>query len=325
MDKRRHARVSLDLLRSFSIAARHLSFTRAARERFVTQSAISHEIKTLEEQIGQPLFRRVNRGLELTHAGEELYRATEEALALIDATTERLARYRESVALTTTTALASLWLVPRLAQFTREHPAIDVRVAANNELLDLQREHLDLAIRYVPAGADIPRGELLVDYETFPVCAPAFLRERARALRTPADLAHEVLLDYETILYGRPWYDWARWFDGLELSPVEPAGRLLFSHYDQVIQAAIEGSGVAIGRRPHLTGHLQQGLLVAPFGADWVARLGTFDIVMAGGTAGSRAVASFVAWLKEEVRRDAQCPPETAIDTEGSGNSGRLG
>src|SRR6266568_5099426 len=133
MDK--NLRLSLDLLRGFRAAARHLSFTRAANELFVTQSAISREIKTLETQLGQPLFHRVNRALQLTHAGEQLYRAADEALALIDATTERLAGSGSTVAVTTTNALASLWLAPRLPRFNRIHPGIGVRVAASNDKL----------------------------------------------------------------------------------------------------------------------------------------------------------------------------------------------
>ena len=115
MAKRRSPRLSLDLLRGFRMAARHLSFTRAAQELFVTQSAISREIKTLEEQIGKPLFRRVHRALQLTRAGEELYRATDEALALLDAATDRIAESRKILAVTTTTALASLWLAAATA------------------------------------------------------------------------------------------------------------------------------------------------------------------------------------------------------------------
>ena len=215
MDK--NLRLSLDLLRGFRAAARHLSFTRAARELFVTQSAISREIKKLEEQIGQPLFHRVNRALQLTHAGEELYRAADEALALIDAATERLAGAGRTLGVTTTTALASLWLVPRLPQFTRRHPGIDVRIAATNDMFNLEREHLDIAIRYVPPGWDIPSGVRLVDYEIFPVCSPAYARDKSRPLRTPADLAGHVLLDFEAILYGRSWYDWEQWFDAMKI------------------------------------------------------------------------------------------------------------
>ena len=204
MDKRPHP-LSLDLLRGFRAAARHLSFTRAAQELFVTQSAISREIKTLEEQIGKPLFRRVHRALELTRAGEELYRATDEALGLLDAVTTRLAESGKTLAVTTTTALASLWLAPRLPRFSRLHPGIDVRIAASNDNPDLEREQMDIAIRFVPVGADTPSGERLLDCDIFPVCSPALARDGARPLRSPAELSNHVRLDFETIRDGRPW------------------------------------------------------------------------------------------------------------------------
>src|SRR5258706_283530 len=158
MNRQRAPRLSLDLLRAFRSAARHLSFTRAAREQFVTQSAVSRAMRTLEEQLGQPLFHRVNRALTLTHAGEELYRASDEALGLIDAATDRLTGSARALAFTTTTALASTWLVPKLPQFTRLHPGTDVRIFASNDMVDLEREHIDVALRFVPPGADAPNG-----------------------------------------------------------------------------------------------------------------------------------------------------------------------
>jgi DNA-binding transcriptional LysR family regulator len=315
MNKHRDPRLSLDLLRGFRAAARHLSFTRAAQELFVTQSAISREIKTLEEQIGQPLFRRVHRALQLTRAGEELYRAADEALALVDAATQRLAGSERTLAVTTTTALASLWLAPRLPRFNRLHPGIDVRVVASNDKPDLEREQLDIAIRFVPHGADTPSGERLLECDIFPVCSPALARDPARPLRTPADLAHHVRLDFETMRDGRAWSEWDVWFAAMKLAPVKPASTLRFSQYDLVIPAAVEGSGVALGARPHSTQLLRDGALCAPFGPDAVANLGTFFIVTRQGVAGHDAIGAFVAWLRSEVRRDSEltlAPPRAA-------------
>jgi DNA-binding transcriptional LysR family regulator len=309
MRRDRRPRLSLDLLRGFRVAARHLSFTRAAQELFVTQPAISNEVRKLEEQLGRALFRRVNRTLQLTHTGEELYRAVDEALALIDATAERLAGNGTTLAVTTSSALASLWLAPRLPHFIRAHPGIDMRIAAINEMVDLEREHLDLAIQWVGPGADVPNGERLIDYKTFPVCSPALLRDRARPLRAPSDLAKHVLLDFDRLVDRRSWSDWEHWFDAMKIRNVKPAGVLRFSHYDQAIQTAIEGSGVAIGKRPHLTRHLREGVLCAPFGAEGVASLGGFYIVLAPGAAARAPVKAFIDWLKEEVRRDAQPTP----------------
>jgi DNA-binding transcriptional LysR family regulator len=272
----------------------------------VTQSAISREVKTLEEQIGKPLFRRVHRALQLTRAGEELYRATDEALALIEAAAGRVAESGKTLAVTTTTALASLWLAPRLPRFSRLHPGIDVRVVAANDRPDLEREQLDMAIRFVPRGADIPDGERLFDCEIFPVCSPGLARDKTHPLRHPADLAKHVRLDFETIRDGRPWSEWDVWYGALKIPPVTPASTLRFSHYDQVIPAAIEGSGVAMGARPHLTHHLRDGTLCAPFGAEAAATLGSFFVVLRPNADSSDATEAFVAWLKSEVRRDGE-------------------
>lgn len=169
---KRTPRISLDLLRAFRAAATHLSFTRAAREQFVTQSAVSHAIRTLEQQLGQPLFHRVNRTLRLTQAGETLFRAADDAIARIDAATEVLAGAERRLAVTTTPAFASTWLAPRLPRFAQVHPGTDVRVVATNDRVDLAREHPDLAIHFVPPWDTPPDAGRLVDYLQFPVCSP---------------------------------------------------------------------------------------------------------------------------------------------------------
>ena len=303
---KRHPRLSLDLLRAFRAAAAHLSFTRAAQEISVTQSAISRAVRTIEEQLGQPLFHRVNRALKLTHAGEALYRATDEALALIDSTTERLMGSDRRVAVTTTAALASLWLAPKLRSFARAHAGTDVRVVATNERVDLEREHLDLAIHFVPAWEAPLVTPKLVDYLQFPVCSPALARRLP--LRTPADLARHVRLDFETIVYGRPWYDWEHWTEAMDVRAL-PASTMRFSHYDQVIQAAVDGAGVAIGKWPHLAQKLHDGVLCAPLGSEWVARLGAFHFEFARDAGGRSSVRAFVAWLRDELAQDARHAP----------------
>jgi DNA-binding transcriptional LysR family regulator len=306
--KRRRPRLSLDLLKGFEAAARHLSFTRAAHELSLTQSAISREIKTLEAQLGQPLFVRVNRGLRLTDAGQGLHRAVGEALKLIDEVTDRLAvpGVGETLAVTTSAALASTWLVPKLSRFIRLHPELDVRSVAADQKLDLERERLDLAIRWAPPGSSVPGGEPLFDVRTFPVCSPTLVRDRARPLSRPADLAHHVLLDLEMLTAGGPWSDWGPWLDAMKLGDLKPGGTLHFSHYDQVVQAAIDGSGVAIGRNPHSARHLRDGLLVAPFGQEAVLGRGTYFVLMRPRSAERPVVKEFVAWLRDEVRQDVE-------------------
>jgi LysR family glycine cleavage system transcriptional activator len=306
--KRRRQRLSLDLLKGFEAAARHLSFTRAADELALTQSAISREIKILEEQLGQPLFVRVHRGLRLTDAGMELQRAVAGAFELIDAATDRLGAGARAETLTVTTSapLASMWLVPKLTAFFRLHPDVEVRCIAVDHKLDLDRERLDLAIRWAAPGSTPPEGEKLFDLQRFPVCAPALASDATRPLRVAADLARHVLLDLETTTGQGQWSDWAPWLQAMDLAHLKPAGALRFSHYDQVVHAAVAGSGVAIGRYPHNARHLQDGTLIAPLGSEATLEWGSYHVVTATRAAGRGVVRAFVAWLREEVRQDAR-------------------
>jgi LysR family transcriptional regulator, glycine cleavage system transcriptional activator len=304
--KTRMSRLSLDLLKGFEAAARHLSFTRAAQELFLTQSAVSREIKTLEDQLGQPLFHRVNRGLRLTDAGETLYRAVSEALLLIEQATGRLASTRTTETLTVTTSvpLASMWLVPKLQRFFQLYPDVDVRSLASNETLDLERERLDLAIRWIAPGAVAAGADHLFDVEIFPVCSPRRASEIARPLKIPSDLARHVILDFDTVTGRGPWSDWQQWLAGMKLDGLRPAGTLRFSHFDQVTQAAINGSGVAMGRSPHNTIHLREGLLVAPFGPQARLSFGCYVAMIAKRSADRPVVGKFLSWLRDEVCAD---------------------
>jgi DNA-binding transcriptional LysR family regulator len=307
MDRRTRAnRLSLDLLKGFEAAARHLSFTRAAQELFLTQSAVSREIKTLEQQLGQPLFERVNRGLRLTDAGRTLYSAVAEALLLIEQATGRLASVRTTETLTVTTSvpLASMWLVPKLQRFFELYPDIDVRSVASNETLDLGRERLDLGIRWVAPGAIAAGAEHLFDVEIYPVCSPTLTQESSRPIKVPSDLSHHVILDFDTVTGRGPWSDWQQWLAGMNLNGLKPAGTLRFSHFDQVTQAAINGSGIAMGRTPHNVSHLREGLLVAPFGPKQRLRFGCYVAVIAERSKNRPIVGKFLSWLHDEVDKD---------------------
>ena len=309
MNRKRGPRLSLDLMRGFRSAARYLSFTRAAQDLFVTQSAVSREIKTLEEQLGQPLFRRVNRTLQLTPAGEELYRIADETLTQLDAVVERIAGASKVVTVTTTTALASLWLAPRLQRFNRAHPGIDVRVVASNDKPNLERDQLDIAIRFVLAGSDVPDSEPVFDCNIYPACSPALANDKLHPVRTPADLAHHVRLDYESVWDGRRVSLWDFWFDNMKIPRMKPASTLRFPQYDQLVAAAIDDAGVGIAVLPHTAQHLHQKVLCAPFGVGVAALMGVFFIIRRPEVAGRDAVEAFIDWLRSEVRRDAEVAP----------------
>jgi DNA-binding transcriptional LysR family regulator len=305
MAKRRQ-RLSLDLLKGFEAAARHLSFTRAAKELFITQSAVSREVRTLEEQLGSSLFRRIHRGLRLTDSGQLLYRAVGDAFRLIDEATEQLAgsTRAQQVTVTTVTSFAALWLVPKLAQFTSLHPEIEVRIAASNSFLDLERERIDVGIRLFLAGTPA-RGTLLMKDRAYPMCAPGYLRDKSRPLRAVEDLARHVLLRFVSDRGDGSWDDWRVWLQKTGRAGIKPLRSVQFSHYEQVVHAAMGGQGVALAQMPMLSRHFRDGLLVSPLGrqaVDW----GAFHLIVSRHGADRPAVKAFVDWLREEARSSSR-------------------
>ena len=298
--------LSLDLIRGFEAAARHMSFTRAAGELFVTQSAVSRQIKTLEGQLGVPLFRRMNRALLLTDAGQILYRTATDVLKQLEDTAGRLTAEQPGrmITVTTTVSFASLWLVPRLQGFRKLHPEVDVRISADNDLLNLQRERIDLAVRFCEASAAPAGATRLAGEEVFPVCSPKLLRNRSAPLKKPTDLAHQVLLHYDDAQGRAPWLLWSQWFAAMKLPDLKPAGALHFSHYEQLIQAAIEGEGVALGRTPLVKALIRKRLLVVPFAGKTPSSRQYF-IVISPESQQQAGAAAFSAWLLEEAGRDA--------------------
>jgi DNA-binding transcriptional LysR family regulator len=292
---------SLDLLKGFEAAARNLSFTKAAAELFVTQSAVSRQIQTLEEQLGVPLFRRTHRELRLTEEGQTLYKTSAEVLRLLRDVAGRLNARPGMLTVTTTASFAALWLVPRLNDFRRLHPGIDMRLDATNEIQDLEREGIDLAIRYCTpkmAGAAAVRlfGELV-----FPVCSRTLLA--GRKLGSPRDLTGQVLLHYDDPYRRYPWLSWEVWFELTRTQGVKPAGMLRFSHYDQLIQAAAEGHGIALGRSRFVGHWVKQGKLVLPFGKRYMCTPSdsrAYFLVPSPRAAARAEVTKFSRWLQQQ-------------------------
>jgi DNA-binding transcriptional LysR family regulator len=292
---------SLDFFKGFEAAARHLSFTRAAEELFVTQSAVSRQIQALESRLGVALFQRRNRGLALTDAGEQMWRAVDGALRTLHQAVEQVSprAMPKMVTVTSSMAFSSLWLIPRLSGFRRRHPNVDVRISANNQVLDLDRERIDLAIRYCPSRA-APAGSVrLFGEEILPVCSPVLLKDRSRPLKSPRDLRHHVLLHFDEPHRPTPWLTWTVWLENAGVPELEPADSLRFNHYDQTIGAALGGQGVALGRRPLVKKLLADGVLVAPFPLGSVTDRAYF-IVRTALTSGRPEVNHFVEWLIAE-------------------------
>lgn len=300
---------SLDLLKGFEAAARNLSFTKAAEELFITQSAISRQIKTLEDQLGVALFRRRHRELLLTEAGQSLFKTSGEILRLLRDTTSRLRSVRSGMlTVASTVSFAALWLVPRLNAFRQLHPEIDVRISATNEMQDLERENIDLAIRYTVRNRAGDNARWLFGESAFPVCARSMLEHgthKSGKLTSPQDLSRYVLLHYDDVERRSPWLSWNVWFELVRVHDLKPAGALRFSHYDQMIQAAVDGQGIALGRSPLVDRFLRNGQLVLPFGRRFVSAPDDsrgYFIVLPPSSAERLEVDDFSQWLQQEAR-----------------------
>ena len=303
MSRGRHDLPPLELLVAFEAAARHLSFTRAGDEIALTQSAVSRQIQSLEADLGVPLFRRLHRALVLTDAGHALHRSVAAALADLDRATREVrgtSRVR-TVIVTTTAGFAGLWLIPRLSLFVADHPGVDVRISAGNTLVDLEREGVDVAVRYQPVDAGAgTSGERLFGEIVFPVCSPRLKRDPARPLSRPADLARHTLLRMAPD-GGNQLQDWGLWLHAVQLGGLEPAGVIHFSSYDQLIQAAEAGQGVALGRSPLIDRLLKSRRLVVPFTAEVVSPRG-YCMIVSAAAAGKPEVRDFASWLAATAR-----------------------
>jgi LysR family glycine cleavage system transcriptional activator len=294
----------LELLLAFEAAARHLSFTKAAGELFLTQSAVSRQIQALEESLGGKLFERRTRALLLTEQGQVLYKVVQEVLQNLQGATEKLrgAAAARAVIVTTTPGFASLWLIPRLNGYLQAHPGVDVRISASYEMIHLEREGVDLAIRYASA-AEMKGQRPLFEEEVIPVCSPALAADPARPLREPADLRAHVLLHSDDAQYS--WMEWNLWLHAHGLRELKTAGALHFNQYDQLVQAAVSGQGIALGRLPLLRRMLRERQLVTPFSRSVVSSRGYY-LVRSRRAAAKQDVAEFEAWLLEETKQEAK-------------------
>nr|WP_238594204.1 LysR substrate-binding domain-containing protein [Burkholderia pyrrocinia] len=294
---------SLDFLRGFECAARHLSFTRAGQELNVTQSAVSRQVKALEEQLRIELFHRHIRSLTLTDKGRELYDAIAFALSDLESVIGKLSSSvgQRSISLSTTVSFAALWLIPRLGSFRASYPDIDVRVSATSEVEDLKRKRLHLAVRYAGPCTSTDDTDVLFRERVVAVCSPSLVAAGGAAAMTPADLDKHVLLHLDDPRGEWPWHAWSPFLKELGVPRLRPAGALHFSQYDQLVQAAVDGHGIAIGRRPLVDGLLKQGRLVELFSYCTVAS-GSYVLVQNPDACNEFDIAVLTNWLLEQAR-----------------------
>ncbi len=283
---------SLNGLRAFEAAARHQSFTRAAEELNVSQTAVSHQIRTLEERLGLKLFDRRGRALRLTEAAKNYLPSVRSAFDELYDATERLIRRDGDATLTvsTLTTFAAKWLVPRLGGFQDLHPEISIRITTSMATVDFDRDDVDVAIRYGRGDWPGLRVDRLIREDIFPVCCPKLL-DGPHPLVRPDDLASHTLLH---VVGFRE--DWRVWLTAANVDGVDSSSGLKFDVAINALQAAIEGVGVALGRTALVEGDLATGRLVAPFDISLPIEA-AYYVVAPAATADRAKIKAFREWL----------------------------
>ena len=300
----------LAALRTFDSVARHLSFTRAAAELAVTQSAVSHQIRSLESDMCVRLFKRLNPGIALTEAGEQLAPEVRAALERLSAAVAHTRRCGRGGVLRVGAggAFATGWLVPRLGRFAAAHPEIEVRLSMAVRNPDLEEDELDLAVLSREAGQESgrplqPDGEaVLFEERIYPVCSPTLLP----LLRVPADLARVTLLHEECDEAPSPRsaLSWEPWLERLGVADQPRRSGIRLSHFTLVLAAALDGVGVALGREQLIRAALAEGRLVRPFGPELELRSRRQVIRWRSAPGNESRIAAFRSWLLAESAAD---------------------
>ncbi len=284
---------SLNALRVFECAARHLNFTRAAAELYVTQGAVSRQIGQLEAQLETRLFHREGPKVTLTEAGRQYYESVANGLSIIRRGTRDLRQRRKTATLTVSVLplFASNWLVPRAVEFQRRHPDIRLRLAASYETIDFDRSSdIDAAIRFGRGDwADVFSRRLMVE-ETFPVCAPSFAARRGTQYK-PADLA-----DAPLICMTEVYDEWPDWFEAAGLSPPDVSAAPRYNELLMLYKAAKEGQGIALGRSMSAQADIQSGSLVRLFDTA-IASRNNYYFVCPSGAEREPGIGRFLSWL----------------------------
>ncbi|AKG67987.1 MULTISPECIES: transcriptional regulator GcvA [Serratia] len=281
----------LNALRVFDAAARHLSFTKAAEELFVTQAAVSHQIKSLEDFLGLKLFRRRNRSLLLTEEGQSYYLDIKEIFSSINEATRKLQARSAKGALTVSLppSFAIQWLVPRLSSFNSAYPGIDVRIQAIDREEEKLADDVDVAIFYGRGNWPGVRTERLYAEYLLPVCSPSLLMGD-HALKVPGDLA------YHTLLHDTSRRDWLAYTRQLGLQHINVQQGPIFSHSAMVVQAAVHGQGIALVNNVMAQTEIEAGRLVCPFN-DVLVSKNAFYLVCHDSQAELGKIAAFRQWI----------------------------
>jgi LysR family glycine cleavage system transcriptional activator len=283
---------------AFEAAARHLSFTNAATELTISREAVSRQIRMLEEHLGIKLFDRLHRQIALTTSGKKFQSVIQESLenvAHVTGTIRRPGRpFRISVG--STIAITSFWLTPRLSRFRSKHPNVEIHVAISDAPQDLLANGIDVGLRYGDGSWTGLEALRLFGVECFPVCSPEYL-EGTAPINEPADLLQHNLVNLDGVVHASE--DWWWWLKGQGVEVPKSLKTLGFDSYDNVIQVALEGQGVAMGFSGYVTGLLETGRLVRPMEAKLTSRLAVY-LVVPGGVKPAPKVQDFINWVLKE-------------------------
>jgi LysR family glycine cleavage system transcriptional activator len=299
--------IGLAALRGFESAARHLSFTHAAAELHLTQSAVSRQVATLETDLGYRLFVRKTRELLLTPAGERLARSTRQALSVVDRTVDDIRGQTASprVVVTTYPSFASLWLVPRLAAFQRAHPGVEIRIDAQGRRVDLEAEGIDIALRRCPPQDAPPGAVALLVEDVTPALSAELLNRYGGRLQSPADLLKLPLIEIEDDIPGDMLSSWMRWFEfaGVQAGSEANSPVMVVAYIDQSMSAAARGQGVVLAYRPFREEMVASGLLTTPFPEIRAPTGYGMYLIVNEASRDRAAVIELRNWLLEEFKR----------------------
>lgn len=290
-------------MRAFEAAARHGSFSLAAAELNITPAAVSQQVRYLEARLDVCLFIRRPRAVQITPSGLEYAQALGIALDQIAAATERVTTADRLGKLTvaTTPSFAVKWLIPRLIRFQRRYPELDVRLSTSNSLIDFSRQDVDLAVRYGRGQWPGVATKLLMTTELFPVCSPALL-DAFGPLRTPKDLRRHTRLHLSVD-------SWPKWLAAAGVDGLNAHRGPTYDDAGLLIQAAIEGQGIALGQRVLVEDDLAAGRLVRPFPLGVSSEAAYYVATPAGGFQRGK-VKAFCDWLLEEAGPSRDAAPE---------------
>lgn len=294
----------LNSLRAFESAARHLSFSKAASELNVTPGAVSQQIKLLEDFLSINLFHRKNRQILLTQSGQLLLPKLNEGFDLIAKAVHSIQSKDEDTPLTITAppAFISKWLIPKLSSFNQQHPSIDVRIDSSKRLIDFDNEDVDVGIRFSQEKDTSLDSTHLLSFNIIAVCSPELLKQ-GHGLHNPSDLNHYTLLNYNGGNKENSWPDWEMWLSAMQINNIDQSHSIVFNQTEMMLQAAIEGQGVALSSTIFAENDIQAGRLVQPFKLSMPISF-SYYLVTSTQKSKLKKVNTFKKWIIEQASRE---------------------